>query len=52
MPWTWKWLIDLEEAVQLVSNQINGFKVINKLKNRSTFDEALFQIYIAKCIVE
>jgi hypothetical protein len=51
-PWTWKWLIDLVEAVQLVSNQINGFKVINKLKNRSTFDEALFQIYIAKCIVD
>jgi hypothetical protein len=29
----------------------NGLKVINKLKNGSTFDEALFQIYIAKCIL-
>ena len=51
-PWTWKWLIDLVEAVQLVSNQINGLKVIDKLKNGSTFDEALFQIYIAKCIID
>ena len=51
-PWTWKWLIDLVEAVQLVSNQINGLKIVNKLKNESTFDEALFHIYIAKCITD
>lgn len=27
-------------------------KVIHKLKNPSTFEEALFQIYIAKCIID
>ena len=27
-------------------------KVINKLKNPSTFEEVLFQIYIAKCIID
>jgi hypothetical protein len=50
-PWTWKWLNALVEAVQLISNQVNGLKVINKLKDGATFDEALFQIYILKCII-
>lgn len=51
-PWTWRWLFEFVEAVRLMSQQTNGIKVINKLKNRATFDEALFQIYIAKCFAE
>jgi hypothetical protein len=50
-PWTWKWLIELAESVQLVLNHVNGIKIIDKLKNESTFAEALFQLYIARCII-
>jgi hypothetical protein len=46
-PWTYKWLISFVESVQLVSSQTNGINIINKLKNPSEFNDALFQIYIS-----
>lgn len=37
VPWSWKWLISLVEAIQAVSNQTNGSKIIRMLKNPSLF---------------
>jgi hypothetical protein len=51
-PWTWKWLVDFVEAAKLASTQINGTKILNKLINPDTFIEALFQVYIAKCVID
>jgi hypothetical protein len=52
IPWNCRWMVSFVEAVHIVSRQTNGKKIVDKLKNQSEFDEALFQIYIARCITE
>jgi hypothetical protein len=50
-PWTWKWLVSLVDSIELVSKQTNGIKIIDMLRNSAKFDEALFHVYIARCIL-
>ena|SRR5215831_1438603 len=51
-PWTWKWLVSLAEAIELVLRHPNASKLINMLKNHARFNDALFQLYIARCIID
>lgn len=49
-PWTRRWLISLKEAIEAMLNQINGSKVLNKIRNKDEFKEALLQLSIGKCL--
>jgi hypothetical protein len=48
VPWTRRWLISLSEAMQILSNQINGSKIKSMLRNKTKYREALLHLCIGK----
>jgi hypothetical protein len=51
-PWTRRWLISLAEAIQILSNQINGSKITSMLRNKNRYRETLLHLCIGKCLVD
>lgn len=52
VPWTRRWLISLAEAIQILSSQINGSKILSMLQNKVKYREALLQLFVGKCLVD
>jgi hypothetical protein len=51
-PWTRRWLISLAEAIQILSNQINGSKITSMLRNKNRYRETLLRIHIRDGSIE
>jgi hypothetical protein len=51
-PLTRRWLVSLIESINALSNQTNGSKILNKIRDKDKFKEALLQLYIGKCLID
>lgn len=51
-PWAIRWLIEVANAIQLISTKKGGSLIIKKFKQTQTLNESLFQVYVAKVLLE